>query len=193
MTFLQQPLLFPHEPNYDPHLYKVADCNTLAFHAICSWPQWVDSFLIIHGPAFSGKTHLAHVWKNLSNACFISMTDSFPPHATLIIDDLEPCHLTPDFFHFINRVREKKAYCLLLASSDPLTWSCDLVDLTSRLKAMVSIPLTQPDEDHLAYVFQKNLSDQQIRLSQHKIHRLLLNSERCYGWIKKTLMSLRAS
>lgn len=193
MTFLQQPLAFPFQPDYSPESFRLSSCNALAFQAVQRWPEWVDQLLLIHGPSFSGKTHLAHLWQTRTGACFYRLGDPFPSDNAFIIDGLGPADLNASLFHFINWVREEKKFCLLLSQQDPLRWPCNLADLTSRLRALVAIELTPPDEAHQTFLLQKNLSDCQMRLTPRQAHRLLLHTERSYEGIKSILKACGAN
>ncbi|MFP3422559.1 chromosomal replication initiator DnaA, partial [Bacillus sp. SIMBA_161] len=43
-------------------------CNEAAVAWIDRWPDWPGTAVVLHGPAGSGKTHLAHVWADRAGA-----------------------------------------------------------------------------------------------------------------------------
>ena len=43
--------------------FLVSACNAEALGFVERWPDWQAPALLIHGPAGSGKTHLAHLWQ----------------------------------------------------------------------------------------------------------------------------------
>ncbi|RMF01714.1 MAG: chromosomal replication initiator DnaA, partial [Alphaproteobacteria bacterium] len=48
--------------------FFVSDCNRDAIRLIDAWPEWTSRVQVLVGPAGSGKTHLAHVWRLASGA-----------------------------------------------------------------------------------------------------------------------------
>ena len=73
MNELNQLLLdFGHKKNFNDHDYYVSKSNFFAFNIIDKWPKWEKKILNICGEKFSGKTHLANVFKSKSKALLIN-------------------------------------------------------------------------------------------------------------------------
>jgi chromosomal replication initiation ATPase DnaA len=55
--------------------FFVSPMNEPAVQAIEGWRDWPRGKLALWGPEASGKTHLAHVWADLSDAEIVSAVD----------------------------------------------------------------------------------------------------------------------
>ena len=53
----------------------MSDSNYFAFNLIDKWPKWEKRILNIHGEKFSGKTHLANIFKLKSSALYLNEKD----------------------------------------------------------------------------------------------------------------------
>ena len=97
MTELNQLILnFGLKKNFDKHDYYVSKSNFFAFNIIDKWPKWEKKFVNIFGDTFSGKTHLANIFKSKSNGLLIKseeFTDDTLKqsklHDTIIIDNFK--------------------------------------------------------------------------------------------------------
>ena len=58
----------PTSENYNPQDYFVSFSNNNAAKLIKIFPEWHNNGIVIFGPAKSGKTHIAHIWKSMANA-----------------------------------------------------------------------------------------------------------------------------
>ena len=73
MRELNQLLLnFNFKKSFNDHDYYVSDCNYFAFNLIYKWPKWEKRILNINGEKFSGKTHLANIFKLITSLSLIS-------------------------------------------------------------------------------------------------------------------------
>ena len=72
MRELNQLLLnFDIKRTFNDHDYYVSDSNYFAFSLIEKWPKWEKKILNISGEKFSGKTHLANIFKSKSSALYL--------------------------------------------------------------------------------------------------------------------------
>src|SRR6185436_17035220 len=62
MSGRQLPLELPHLPRLERADFLSADANAEALAWIDRFPEKPGTVLALHGPAGSGKTHLAHIW-----------------------------------------------------------------------------------------------------------------------------------
>ena len=73
MKELNQLLLdFDIKTNFNDHDYYVSNSNFFAFNLIDKWPNWEKRILNISGEKYSGKTHLANIFKSKSSAFFLN-------------------------------------------------------------------------------------------------------------------------
>ena len=89
-------LEFDHKIEFNEHDYYVSKSNFFAFNLIQNWPNWEKKILNISGDKFSGKTHLAKIFQNKSNALYLTKEnineDIFKIiklKESIIIDDFE--------------------------------------------------------------------------------------------------------
>ena len=73
MSELNQLLLdLNYKQNFNDHDFYVSKSNYFAFNIINKWPKWEKKILNICGEKFSGKTHLANIFKSKSKALLIN-------------------------------------------------------------------------------------------------------------------------
>ena len=73
MSELNQLLLdLNYKQNFNDHDFYVSKSNYFAFNIIDKWPKWEKKILNICGEKFSGKTHLANIFKSKSKALLIN-------------------------------------------------------------------------------------------------------------------------
>ena len=63
-------LVFPFgvEPALGREDFILAPCNEQAVQFIRRWPDWPMPTAALYGPAHSGKTHLAAIWRKMADA-----------------------------------------------------------------------------------------------------------------------------
>ena len=97
MSELNQLLLdFNYKNNFNNHDFYVSKSNFFAFSIIEKWPKWEKRIVNISGEKFSGKSHLANIFKSKTKALLLNNKqiddDIFKKiklHDCLIIDDFE--------------------------------------------------------------------------------------------------------
>src|SRR5258706_12553135 len=78
----QLPLELGHRASFSGEDFLVAPSNQAAVAWLDRWPDWPSPGLALHGPAGSGKTHLAHVFQARASARMLAPADlpqSTPP------------------------------------------------------------------------------------------------------------------
>lgn len=158
---------FPIKSEYLSEDFYISPANNQAYEYISKWPNWgnevFSNILLIYGETGSGKTHLAHIWQNLSNASLLH-ADSFSKENSLILEDID--YIDQEFLlHLINTTKENKQYLLLTSTSSPKNLNFPLADLQSRIMSIPSIAIDFPDQELLKAVLLKHLTDRNLKIS----------------------------
>ena len=159
--------------------------NETNFHAFNSLINEGITFSFLYGPKKSGKSFLAHIWKNKYNANKLS--DNFEEliknKDNILIDDLYFFD-QEIIFHLVN-------YCILNNLKILITSPCKINDinfqfndLPSRLKTFSFLEINNPDDEMLITVLTKLLLDKQFIVNSNDIFEYILRRvERSYKGI----------
>ena len=152
----QLPLEFGHSAGFSRDDLIVSPANAQAVDLIDRWPDWPSPVVVLAGPAGSGKSHLAEIWRGLSGAVALAPERIDAPGVATepyVIDDADRGALDEQgLFHLINAVRAGGTHLLLTARRFPAAWGIALPDLASRLKAATIVEIFEPDDLLLAGV-----------------------------------------
>ncbi|MEM7568674.1 MAG: DnaA/Hda family protein [Pseudomonadota bacterium] len=176
-------LHWPKRFSYDSFI--ISDSNRAAVSQLERWPNWPQQTLILLGPQGCGKSHLAHAHASVANA------EVFTPggldgidwraHPHVVIDGAP---VLPDeeaaLFHIINGVREEKGSLLITARTAPNAWPTQLADLKSRLAAMVSVSVDEPDDLLLKHILAQHFNDLGVLPAPSVIDYLATRIERSF-------------
>ncbi len=177
----------PHRPAFGRADFLVSGCNAMALGWIEGWPDWPAKALVLHGPAGSGKSHLAHLWRERSGATLVP-GDALPRAApnelarwrAVAVDDAERA---PEraLLHLYNCCAEAGASLLVVAREAPASWPIALPDLASRLRAAPAVAIASPDDALLGAVLVKHFADRQVRVAPGVIAFLVRRMERSFA------------
>jgi len=177
--------------------FFVSKANSLAFEVIQNWANWNDRRVLITGGKGSGKTHLSHVWANLSGARFIELNNQEQDLwniKTLIIENIDLIISIPTFeeklFHLLNFAKQLDIYVLMTSSVAASRLEVQLLDLSSRLQATEHFPIYPPDDALLSAVLVKQFSDRQINISPSLIEYILKRITRSLSSVSNFVVSL---
>jgi chromosomal replication initiation ATPase DnaA len=178
------------------------DENRDAILFLAQWPDWNSNGIIIYGESGVGKTHLAALWAQTANAVYVlreslyhSPRDLFAAERNFVIDNFED-FIDSNYdwmFHFLNIIKEKNKFFLLLSRLHPSLWNIELDDLRSRLLAIPNINIGIPKDDLLLKVSQKIAKDLGIAIPDDAMRHILNTVERrvkCVADILKKLDKL---
>ena len=191
MNELNQLLLdFGHKKNFNDHDYYVSKSNYFAFNIMNKWPKWEKRILNICGEKFSGKTHLANIFKSKSNALLINQNkidnDMFKQiklFESIIIDNFKDNFNEKIIYSIFNLVDQDNKY-LLINSVKPINEiKFKLPDMLSRSKNCLVAKIESPDDDLIFAIILKNFSDRQIKIKKKIIEFIINRIDRSYSKI----------
>lgn len=178
----------PHRPALGREDFLVAACNADAVAWIDRWPDWPGGSLTIFGAHGSGKSHLAEVWRARSHAVLLDAGDlrhgrvpEIAAAGTVILDHADMVSEEVALLHLINLLQQEGGTLLSLAQEAPGRWPVRLADLRSRLAAMQSVGIAEPEDSLLGAVMFKLLSDRQLRAPAEAISFLVARIERSFA------------
>ena len=175
--------------------FLVADSNAEAVSWIDRWPDWPAPALTVWGPAGSGKTHLAHVWRARSGAVTVpptALAGSNPVNllggrSHLVIDGAESAVDELALLHLYNLLAGQGGSLLLTAAAPPSRWDLRTADLASRLAAGPAVAIRAPDDRLLEAVLAKQFADRQIEIGQEVLDLLLRRIERSFAAARRAV------
>jgi len=178
----QLPLSLGMQPVYSEDNFFISDCNRDAYDWITAWPHWPGYALLMYGPKGSGKTHLGQLWTKRAHALTwpASGLDAmeYPLSFHGLIEDIERTRDERLLLHLMNHAREQGHNLLLTTAVIPQHLPFVLPDLTSRLLALSSVQITQPDDAVLAGAMRKQFADRQMKVTDDVIVYALPRMER---------------
>lgn len=173
--------------------YLLGPSNQSAVAWIDRWPEWPAPLLVLTGPAASGKTHLAAVWRERAGAEIIrpemllsrSAEQIAQTGNTLILDGLDPWLGDRDaettLFHLYNIFKEERRTFLITMRMAPAQAEFAIADLASRFRAAPLAAIQAPDDILLGSVLIKLFSDRQLTVGNEVIQYILPRMERSFS------------
>ena len=198
MSELNQLLLdFDYKTNFNEHDFYLSKSNSIAFNLINRWPEWDKKILNISGEKFSGKSHLANIFRIKSKALLIkgnkidnSIFKSLKLHESIIIDDFEECNEEKILYSIFNLIDQDSKY-LLINSLKPINEiKFKLPDLASRSKNCLYVEIENPDDELLFAIILKNFSDRQIKIEKKIINFIISRIDRSYRKIDEFIYKI---
>jgi chromosomal replication initiation ATPase DnaA len=180
----QLPLEFEHTPSHAADDFLVGEGNALAHGRIGAWPHWPDAVTLLIGPPASGKSHLARIFADRSNApmvtpetiAAIAEADGRGP---LVVEDVDRLgYDEASLFHLLNQAMRGNRTLLLTAREDIAKWPLATDDVRSRVRRAPSFRLEVSDDIELSHMFAKLFGDRQIKVDPKIIHYLVARMER---------------
>lgn len=173
--------------------FLIGKSNQSAVGWIDKWPDWPAPMLILHGPAASGKSHLASVWHKKTGAIFVkpemltkqSAQDLFDLGKPIILDGLDlwlgERSAETTLFHLYNMLKEEGRTMLVTLRMSPSEVDFAIADLASRFRAAPVVTIQSPDDVLLGSVLIKLFRDRQLTVSNDVIAYLLPRMERSFA------------
>ena len=198
MSELNQLLLkLDYKTNFNEHDFYLSKSNSNAFNLINRWPDWEKKILNISGEKFSGKSHLANIFKLKSKAFLVrgnkidnSIFKSLKLYESIIIDDFEECTEEKILYSIFNLIDQDSKY-LLINSLKPINEiKFKLPDLASRSKNCLYAEIENPDDELLFAIILKNFSDRQIKIEKKIINFIISRVDRSYRKIDEFIYKI---
>ena len=188
MSELNQLLLeLDYKTNFNEHDFYLSKSNSNAFNLINRWPDWEKKILNISGEKFSGKSHLANIFKLKSKAFLIkgnkidnSIFKSLKLYESIIIDDFEECNEEEILYSIFNLIDQDNKYLLINSLKPIYKIKYKLPDLASRSKNCLYAEIENPDDELLFAIILKNFSDRQIKIEKKIINFIISRVDRSY-------------
>ena len=191
MSELNQ-LLFEldHKKNFNEHDFYVSKSNFYAYNIIDKWPKWEKKILNIFGEKFSGKTHLANIFKSKTNALLINASKideeifkKIKLFENIIIDEFEKNYDEKLIYSIFNLADQDNKYMLINSLIPINEIEFKLPDMISRSKNCLSAKIESPDDDLIFAIILKNFSDRQIKIEKKIIEFIINRIDRSYSKI----------
>jgi chromosomal replication initiation ATPase DnaA len=181
----QLALNLDHRPALGRDDYLVAPCNEGAVAAIDRWLDWPVRIMAIVGPAGTGKSHLAQVWRQTTGAHLARAEELSKEQipellvaGCIVVEDGEKLNDEEALLHLLNLVGQEEAYLLITGQTAPGLWTVGLADLRSRLQAIPAIALGLPCDTLLKGVLIKLFGDRQLDVPDEVANFLVARMER---------------
>ena len=191
MSDLNQLLLnFNQQQNFNYNDFFVSKSNYFAFKLIDSWPRWEKNIINIWGEKYSGKTHLAEIFKKKNKAYYVKEKEinneilkSIKIHQNIIVDNFENKTDEKFIYTLFNLIDHDNKY-LIINSNKPITnMNFQLPDLISRVKNCLLAEIKNPDDELIFALIIKNFSDMQIKIERRLIEYIVKRIDRSYSKI----------
>ena len=198
MSELNQLLLkLDYKINFNEHDFYLSQSNSNAFNMINRWPEWDKRILNISGEKFSGKSHLANIFKLKSKAIFVEgksisnlIFKSLKLYESIIIDDFEDCKEEELLYSIFNLIDQDNKY-MLINSLKPINQiKFNLPDLASRSRNCLYAEIENPDDELLFAIILKNFSDRQIKIEKKIINFIISRIDRSYRKIDEFIYKI---
>ena len=181
--------------------FFVNDGNRGAVAWVDQWPDWSFTALVIVGPAASGKTHLANIWKVRANAETVCLGESDIEAAVAAVENhpifIDNCDVAVGeddgqraLLRLYNLARAAGRQLLLTAQTPPSAWGVTLADLSSRLNTAMVVSIEAPDDQTLWAITRKLFSDRQIAVDESVVTYVLSRSTRSFTSLSRTVDAL---
>lgn len=163
--------------------FVAAVSNADARRALADPRTWPNGALALHGAAGVGKTHLGRLWAERWGAVAAITGEPPPSGAPVWVDDADRRLAAGGpgaeaVFHLLNRAGRGEGALLLVGREPPLAWPSPLPDMRSRLNALFSVEVGEPDDALLRALLVKFFRERSVRPTPALLDALLARMER---------------
>ena len=181
--------------------FVVSECNRAAAVTLAGWPDAAAGLgggvLSLCGPAGSGKSHLAALWAERVGAVPLhgaeaALVDPMELEGRPVLLDRAPEADDETLFHLLTLAQSRGGALLLVSRKSPALWPVKLPDLQSRLNAIRTVVIEEPDEAVLAAMLERAFERRSIRPQPDVIPYLVRRIERSAQAAEKAVERLDA-
>lgn len=183
----QLPFDLGHVPTYAPDEFLEADSNAQALARVVDWAGWPDFACALIGPAGCGKTHLAHMFCEISGgrrlaaaALSSGLVPDLAEAPAVALEDADRGVDETALFHLFNLLKENRRRLLLTAHQPPARWPVSLPDLRSRLATVPLAMVHPPDDSLLGALLLKLFADRQLQVTPDVIAFIVARMDRSF-------------
>jgi chromosomal replication initiation ATPase DnaA len=160
---------FPQRDQYGAADFIHAPSNDEALAWLARPSSWPGGRLSVFGPYGAGKTHLLHLFAERHGAILlpggaVRRLPDLPDSGGIAVDDADAAPEPEALLHLLNAAAERRLPVLLAGRTPPARWEVTLPDLDSRLRAIATVGLGQPDDALLRALLARLLADRQLRV-----------------------------
>jgi chromosomal replication initiation ATPase DnaA len=173
-----------HTPAHGEADFLVGEGNQLAYSRIMAFPDWPDPITLLIGPAKSGKSHLARIFADRSDARFAGVAD-LDTLATeggtkpVVIEDVDRLDYgEAGLFHLLNQSMREQRPILMTAREEIAHWQLVTDDVRSRARRATAYTLELTDDIQLSQMFVKLFEDRQLKVDPRIVSYLVARMER---------------
>lgn len=188
----------PERLSWDDFVESDENRDVIAY--LSQWKLWNVRSLVIYGSAGVGKTHVATLWAQSSNAVqicsdnfFHSPRELFEIESNFVIDGFDDFLQIQNYnwlFDFINILNEKGRFLVITSRTSPSSWDISLLDLRSRLLLIPALKIQDPSDNLLFYIAKKLAKDQGIIISDDCVNYILSMITRDVRTVRETINTL---
>ncbi|MEQ1706560.1 MAG: hypothetical protein ABL867_11410 [Rickettsiales bacterium] len=170
--------------------FFISGCNEEAYEILINERNWENNAqkhaLYLYGEKGSGKSHMAHIWKEREGAAIIPVNNIKPAsvNGNSIIEDVEKCTDEEALLHLFNHCKDIGVKLLITSSFPVSSLPFTLPDLTSRLRGLQVATIYPPDDALIAGVMRKQFADRQLLVDDEVISYLVTHTERTLENVK---------
>ena len=168
----QKTISYQFKDNINELNFFVNKTNYNAFNRLINKES---TFSYLYGPKKSGKSFLAHIWKNKYNANKLSnnFEELIKKNNNILIDDLHTFD-QEIIFHLVNYCILNNLKILITSPYQINDINFKFSDLPSRLKTFSSLEINNPDDEMLLTILTKLLVDKQFIINSNDIFDYIL-------------------
>ncbi len=151
-------LPFKHVPRHGSFLS--AESNAEARIWLSRPAEWPQGRLALWGGPGTGKTHLLHLWGRpiLEGPTLHGL----PPPDDLAVDRADEIPEPTALLHLLNACAEAGFHVVLAGRTPPSRWNTGLPDLDSRLRALLAVEISPPEDSLLEALLRHLLAERQV-------------------------------
>lgn len=178
--------------------FVISASNAEAAVVLASWPADTSAAaLALCGPAGSGKSHLATLWAERVGAVALhgheaALADPLELEGRSVLLDRAQDADDETLFHLFNLAESGGGALLLVSRRAPLGWDAILPDLRSRLDAVRTLTLHEPDDAVLAAMFSARFAERSIVPGEGVVDYLVRRIRRSAGAVEAAVERLDA-